>query len=435
MSGAKRISVDQGAWNRAQKAARRLADVQRDLPRMLEEVRRQHQADLDRALGAVDRRQQQVENDLGGLSRYTRDLEEQTNRRLREQASRLKRLRVETGEEAQRLRRELDEERAARKLLDDKVAELESGRDRASERALATFSDAVKMSETVGSMPHEKFAPGRLDRIRQRLVHISDTLEGQEAAYSLGRIQEAYFDLSDLRAEVQLAEREWCLAQAEALGALRLAAERAAARADLPVPGEDGEPPADVRLVVDFWTDGGLTALREEIAALIREAEVLDGPLTVEDLRLAVREHAPRYEAELDALVERAAARLYASQLRAETADHIIDALEDQGYELVEETYEGEDYREAHYSKVRHLGDGSEVVVEVAPEGDTGLAIRLLSYGDGRSETRRVQRAENLLAALRRQGVPVGSPTDLGVEPSPGEGDFQLIRGRRRRLD
>lgn len=433
MSGAKRIVVDAGAWNRAQQAARRLADVQRDLPRMLEEVRRQHQADLDRALGAVDRRQQQVEDDLSGLSRYTRELEERTNRRLREQSARLKRLRTETREEAGRLRGEIDAERAARKRLDDRVGGLESGRDQASEQALATFADAMRMSEAVAAMPHERFAPGRLDRLRQRLADLGDTLERQEAAYSLGRVQELYFDLSDLRAEVQLAEREWSLARVEALGALRLAAERAASRADLPVLDENGDPLADVRLLVDFWTDGGLTGLRDEIARDIGRVD--DGSPDIEELRQIVREHAPRYEERLDALVERAAARLYASQLRAETADRIIGALEEQGYEFVEETYEGGDYREAHYSKVRHLGDGGEVVVEVAPEGDTGLAIRLLSYDDGRSQTRRAQRTETLLAALREQGVPVGAPTDLGVEPSPEEGDFRLIRSRRRRVD
>ncbi|WP_131742747.1 hypothetical protein [Actinomadura roseirufa] len=435
MSGAKRISVDEREWNQARKAARRLRQVQRDLPGMLEGVRRQNQADIDRAVGAVARRQDRMDGALRGLSRYTRDLEERTSRRLREQAEGLAELGEETRERARRLRAEITAERADREReiqrLDERVTDLKAGRDEASARARATFEDARIMHRAVLDLPHERFAPGRLDRLAHRLADVGETLRVQEGAYSLGRVQDIYLDLSDLRTEVQLAEQEWRLAQAEALGALRGIAARAQAREEVTVMDADGTPLAGAHVDVDFWTDGGLRALRAEIAERTRTAGDPDSPLTVAELRAVVREQAPGFEERLDGLVERAGGRFYASQQRANTADRVIGALEVQGYALVEETYAGEDFREAHYSKVRHLGDDNEIVVEIAPEGDTGMAIRLLSYDDDRSETRRVQRADDMLAVLRRDGVPVGRPTDLGVEPAPEDRDFGRLRARR----
>ena len=57
MSGAKRVTVDQGAWQQAQQAAARLRQVNRELPGMIESLRREQEAQLRRANRLAERDQ------------------------------------------------------------------------------------------------------------------------------------------------------------------------------------------------------------------------------------------------------------------------------------------------------------------------------------------------------------------------------------------
>jgi DNA repair exonuclease SbcCD ATPase subunit len=438
MSGAKTISVDQGAWNQAQRSARELATVRREMPRMLENVRRQTQADIDRAVSAVNQRQERVEHQLSNLSHYTRDMEARTNAKLREQATQLRKVRDEARREARRLDREIKRERAERKRqvaeLDNRINDINARRDRASQLAMAFYEDARVMALAIRELPHERFAPGRLAQLEGRLTATAGTMHQVDAAYSVSGVQELYYALSDLGLEVRQAEHEWRMAQLDALNALRQAAERVEQFAVTPLLDEDGNEMPDHMLDVDFWTDGCLNTLRDDVR---RETETVaddDCPLTVEELREVIQQHALGYENRLNDVLERGAARMYASQIRFNTAEKVIDALEVEGYEFVEDTYEGSDYREAHYTKLRHMAGEGEIVVEITPEGDTGMAIKLLSYDRDPAESRRAERTDNLLVSLRADGIPVGQPTDRGTEPTPEEGDFAVIRERRRRV-
>jgi hypothetical protein len=430
MSGAKRISVDQADWDRAQQAARNLAQVRRDLPGMLENVRRQNQADLNRVFTAVSRRQEQAEQALAGLSSWTRDLEARTNQQLRAQAAQLQGLRAESRQQAKELRQEIGRERGERKKqfkqLDQKISNLKAGRDQASERANAIYQDARRMRAAIQAMPHERFVPGQLARLERRLDDAGQTMRDQEGAYSLGYVQELYQDLSDLRADVQLLEQAWLHAQVEALAALRTVHETVKVNAEVP----SGAVP-DTKIDVDYWTDGGLTALLAEIEETTQTAGG-DSPLTVEQLRALIQENVPQYEQRLDALVARADDRSFASQARVNTAEHMVDVLVEQGYVFVDETYEGSDFRGAHFSKVKDVDD-AEVVMEIAPEGDTGMTIRVLSYDDDRAGTRRAKRISDLYRSMRENDLPVSAPVDTGDEPRPEDRDFQAIRERRRR--
>ncbi|MEU7830562.1 hypothetical protein [Nonomuraea sp. NPDC049129] len=430
MSGTKRIMVDETAWNSAQRAAGKLAQVQRELPGMLENIRRQNMADLNRVQTTLSRRQDQVEKDLSALSANTRQLEAWVGVELRKQADALTDVRKETRKTAEQLRRDIRRERSERQAqiekLSERVDDLKAGRERASEVARALYQDARVMHDVVEGLPHERFAPGRLDRLHQRLADAGRMLQEQEPAYSLATVQQLYHDLSELRADVQLLETEWLRTQAEALAALHRVAETGRLNAEVPVPDLPG-----ATVDVDHWTDGGLSALLAEIQERTRIATGEQSPLTVEELRAIIVQVAPGYETRLDSLAERAGRRVIAAQFRANTAEQVIDALTDQGFAFVEETYEEGDFRAAHYSKLRHH-DSSEVVVEVAPHGDTGMSIRVLSYDDERSQNRRSQRAQDLSQVLRQNGVPVGDATDAGVEPAPEERDFERIRARRR---
>jgi hypothetical protein len=439
MSGTKRITVDAAAWRKAQQAAGQLAMVQSDMPVMLENVRRQHQADLDRTFGTVSTRQDSVERSLAGLSTYTQQLEARTNERLRRRAAEIREVRAENRqalrEQSEALRAEIDEERQERERkfaqIDQKIMALQQGQDQASATARAFLADARLLHDVVrNELPHERFAPDRLAKLKSRLAMAESNIEAHEPAYLLGQVQDLYLDLSELRAEVECLDQEWRATQSEALAVLRAVAERLDQSAELALHDEAGTPFPDAVLDVDHWTDGSLTMLREEIEELTGTTASDDCGCGVAELRAIVQDLAPEYETRLDGLVGRAAERMVASQLRVNLAEQVVNSLAAQGYMWSENTYASDDQRREFFSKLRHP-DSSEIVVEVAPEGDTGMAVRILSYDNDPSGSGRAERARAVVRSLRDVGLQIGEPADEGVEPDPQYQDFGRLRSRK----
>ena len=67
MSGRKRITVDEGAWYEAQRAATKLADLQRGLPEPLDRVRDAAAEDNRRVVSALEDRQRRSDEAISRL--------------------------------------------------------------------------------------------------------------------------------------------------------------------------------------------------------------------------------------------------------------------------------------------------------------------------------------------------------------------------------
>jgi hypothetical protein len=442
MSGAKRIMVDETAWRQAQSAAARLSDVQRDLPAMLEAARRQHQADLERTFTAVDARQSQVEQSLAGLSDQARRLEKETTRRLREQAVQLREelqtaiaeTRGDLAEQERRLQAEIEQERGERQrelsALGAELAMLADDKERAAALARTHLDDARLLHDTIrDALPHDRFTPGALATLGQRIQLAETNLAQGTAQTALAGAQETYLRLGELRVELELRDREWRTAQVTAVSSLTLMLERITAGAELAVPDME-----DVTLDVDYWSDGELTRLRDEVAAAADLARSDDRPLSVAELRKVVDAQAPAYQERLTEIVARAAVRQVASQVRVNVAEIVVDALESAtGYAWEENAYAGEDPRDAFYSRLRQPLTGGEIVIEVAPDEETGdCAVRILSFDrDAPDEEARTQRAHLLVRSLREQGLSVGDPAGEAREPDPRDYRFDALRRRQ----
>ncbi|MGI5166612.1 hypothetical protein ACQEU3_19885 [Spirillospora sp. CA-253888] len=433
MSGAKYVSVSESRWRRAQRAERRLAQVQANLPVVLAEQRRRMSEELGRVHAAVTARQDRIESALSNLSEHTRELEERTDARLRAQAEELLETREAIADQERRLRAELEQERAERRreigALGGRVDELREESDRAGRAALAMFGDAVAVHDVIrDELPHERFAPGRLDRLRVRLDVARANLESQAPGYALTQVQDLYLDLSELRAEVAHLDQQWRARQAMAVAALRGAAQRITDNATPPVL----ELP-DHRLDVDFWTDGGLSELKAEVERLTGEVAESDAAFTIEEFGEIVERRVPAFADRLDALVDRAAGRLLASQRRVNIADRIVRTLQANGYRPADHAYADDDYREAFLARLRHP-DASEVVVEVVPVGDEEMTVRLLSYDDAPSAGERERRAHEVAEALREDGLDVGGVGSDRGEPDPSLRDIRKPRREREQI-
>ncbi|MCP2167295.1 coiled-coil domain-containing protein [Goodfellowiella coeruleoviolacea] len=418
MSGRKRIYVDEGEWNRLRQQARRLAELNRDLPRLVEQVRDQTQRDIETSLGEVAARHARFEEAVGRLSDRTREVEQQTARRLR---ATTRRLREEITAEAERQRADtaralraqqetltsaLAEERAARERQFAEVGRgldaLRADQDRAARAVRDYLADAEVLREQVLQFPHERYLPGRLAPLDARLATVRHNVAQGLAAHSLTGAQEVCQSFSELRLELERLDQEW--------RACRIAAERElVALQGLVEQNRTLDPrarfeadTADEAPGVDHWSRGALSRLSAEIDAQLARVRDDAEPLPTEALLRVVRDLAPEFEQRLEAVVAQAVTAVQASQLRTNLAELIADALDEHHqYEVSDAGYQGADQRAAFLAKTVHHASGSEIVIEVEPgPDDQPPTVRLHNFDTDASEDERAARTRSIRATV-----------------------------------
>ncbi|UQI45362.1 hypothetical protein M1P56_13890 [Streptomyces sp. HU2014] len=449
MSGRKRIQVDESEWFRTRRQAARLKDVQRALPGMLDDIRRQTHADLERVFGVVEDRQRTVEQAVQGLSERTRAMESRTQERLRAQARRTAEdlratagaLRRETAEDLaereRRLQGEIDAERRQRRRdvgrLAEEVGEMIQDRERAAALAREAISDARAMHRLVHTAfpadvhPHAR----RTESLAEQLDRASDTLGQGRPDAALATAQIAYQQLSDLLQELERHDRERRRHRVRAGELLLHVQHLIKANAVQAAHEPEDEESADAVLDVEYWSGGELSRLRAETARLQERVGDEERPPDTGELRDILEHRVPELEQRLAETVERAGRRRLESQLRVNLADSVAGTLEEiTGYELTDGTYSGEDQREAFFAKLVHR-NGNEIVIEVAPAGTGSGAsvLRVLSYDrDTTARDELTTRGHEVTRGLRARGIAASDPEAEDGEPDPAYQDFDTLR-------
>jgi hypothetical protein len=444
MSGTKRITVDERAWREIQAKAARLRDVQRELPSMLEAVRRAQQEQASRDGAQMRARQDELTRSLASLSDQAKRLEASTSRRLkaatemilnevRESAGQV---RAETGQlldqQQRRFTAELAQEREERRqefgALREQLTELRADRERAAAAAATVVADAQHLRDAIaGTLPHERFAPGRLAALGKRLALAEDNIAQGHGEAALAQAQDLYLQLGELRVEVELKNAEWLAARLTGISAVTALTEQIRYNTRLDVTDEG----VTAELDVDFWSDGELSAISAEADALAARVNDEADPPALDELRAIAEHDVAALNERLTETVTTARARQLASQIRVNLAEMVVGVLEQTtGYAWDgEATYAGEDQRGAFYSKLRHPDD-SEIVVEVAPDDDgKSCVLRILSFETGLpDDSERVRRAHAIADSLREQGLQTGDPSAEEEFPDQKFTDFEQLR-------
>ncbi|HEX3965063.1 MAG TPA: hypothetical protein VHZ03_51880 [Trebonia sp.] len=440
MSGVKRMTVpvDADDWARAQRAANQLREVNRELPGMLEAVRRDNQVAIDRASSEVRARQDAVDRALAGLSEQTRKMEARTRQRLAAESARLRgETRAALEEQERRFAEGLERERLERegetRELRDEVAGIRADRDQALALAQAYVADADVMRDAIArELPHDRFAPGRLAGLSSRLDAARGNGDRGLGEAALVQAQDAYLQLSELRAEVELRHTEWQAARLDAGNAVTLLEQQISLSANPDAVDENGEKIEGYTLDVDFWSEGELSRLREAATGLATRLADEGNPPSAAELRQIAGQAGGELDERLTSILVTAQARQVASQARANLAELVVTTLEETAGYTWEEghaIYAEDDQRRAFYAKLHHLDD-SEIVVEVSPdESGESCTLRILSYDAGLpDEEERVRRAHAVHDSLRAHGLQAGLPAADMEYPDPQLADFDSLR-------
>lgn len=267
----------------------------------------------------------------------------------------------------------------------------------------SAFIDDLKrqIKEAETQLPHEKFAPGEIARLKDRIAIAESNLNSMEQAAIAGA-QAVYVNLVTLRQKIINKEQEFAIYHSTALEAARGLFENI--RKNRKVELEEGAEEVEV----NYWTNGKFHELEKEIESLVDKLVSDKANLSLESIKQTLAELEEK-NAEQDKLIEEAIERVISSQLRAEMGDVVVDALEQEGFSLVESGYEKEDQRKIYLVKIKNIA-GTEIVAAIIPDDATNTNTLSINTRDSRilNEAATVERMEEINRILGESGMHVG---------------------------
>jgi len=223
---------------------------------------------------------------------------------------------------------------------------------------------------------------------------------------AIGSAQEGFLQARQLRERLELLEMQWehhrQLASESAVAALLTLDEHRLIEYRLA-----NDHPLEVD--VDYWTEGRWQQLRERVAQLRRQSEDVSSTLSLTEFQ-SLQSDAEAAREEALALVVVAKTAALSSINRRDIQESILERLGEMGFEHLDSSYEGEDFRRAFHLKLRNA-NGDELVTIVEPAGDD-FANRLIIDFFDQSPNEQVR--EERMDLIREQ---IEAETEIAVAP------------------
>lgn len=286
---------------------------------------------------------------------------------------------------------------------------------------------------------HATFTPHMLGQLRQELLLSQSNFQQQNYQAAIASCQQTYLRSQQLRLQLEYHELTWHAY----LNAARFAVSEAVAACECnqsPLLSfeETEDDVQSITVDVDYWTEGQLSAIQSDTSQLEWDLKYNAEQYDVATLQQFIQ-RAENWTQQSYQLVELAKEALIASQLRNNIGQTIEDALSDAGWEIIDATYEGEDFRAAVHVKLQNLA-GDEIVTIIHPESGSGedLNNRLrIAFFDRTTNDQgfRQERLRRITQLLRSEGLQCTEPQCVpGTENKSSEAvdllDFDEIRER-----
>lgn len=461
MSGEKRryVQVEDQELRRLREQESRLRSLQQDLPERLNAVQQQAQREFQQRLAPLEQRTQRQQQEISGLRTGIKDLETQTNLRLQNQRREFQQsIRESEYRQQQQLQQEVGrlessmregftqqrreylgllnnqrqeylnlfqqqdqkfshliaEERQARQQgqqilqqqINQVVENLEAESQRKQQLAVDYFADVDQVWKQIDrDYQHQRFAPGKLADLRRDLDLANSNIQAGVFEAAIATCQQTYLKLADLRLELEQKQQEWLFYYQASLTDLRSLITEVQTHRECEVEVGQGSDAETFKCEVDYWTNGRLSEYENQLNQL--ESQLVEGEatLTTEQIK-NIGENINQLQPILGEILEQARCSILNSQLRVEIADRIIETLENIGYSLIDDTYEGEDQRNAFVVKVKNVA-GDEVVTVISPESEFGAnSVSINSFSATLiDEQATSQNAEAIFHILNEAGV------------------------------
>ena len=256
---------------------------------------------------------------------------------------------------------------------------------------------------------------------RAKYQRILDELAAAEENYNIAAFQAAlsayqriFFQLSDLRVELERRLARWNHLYQQALYQARAhlaVLHRSAQVRAVDLEGQEISEQVDV----DVWTQGGYTELLQRSQALLTQLEsgMEHNPTRI--LQQILSQDLPALREGFTDLVHQARMAVLSSQLRINIADLVVQSLEAQHFVFSEGHYDTEDMRRAYSASLKNLA-GEEVVIQVHPRGNHSLDndLHIISLDRSQSTEHDFRRRFlEIQSSLNDSGLVVDQPREV----------------------
>ncbi|XDE60209.1 hypothetical protein AB3M80_15190 [Arthrospira platensis BEA 1257B] len=283
---------------------------------------------------------------------------------------------------------------------------MEAESQRKQQLAVDYFADVDKIWKQIDrDYQHQRFAPGKLADLRRDLDLANSNIQAGVFEAAIATCQQTYLKLGDLRLELEQKQHEWLFYYQASLTDLRSLITEVQTHRECEVEVGQGSDAETFKCEVDYWTNGRLSEYENQLNQL--ESQLVEGEatLTTEQIK-NIGENINQLQPILGEILEQARCSILNSQLRVEIADRIIETLANIGYSLIDDTYEGEDQRNAFVVKVKNVA-GDEVVTVISPESEFGAnSVSINSFSATLIDEQATrQNAEAIFNILNEAGV------------------------------
>jgi len=278
------------------------------------------------------------------------------------------------------------------------IADINKEKETKKELALYWINNLNAQIDMINSLEHEKFKPGELNRLITQIELAKKNYESGIYEAAITTLQERYIDAVELFEEVFVLQKEFEELKSKALE--NLDELKAILEAQRVVEYElEGE---RIEVDVDYWSEGRLSEIEKEILSL--EKEINDKNTSTQRLR-EILKYQEKLKEELINLSEKAKHNLFMYQARVDSANDIIDILDEMGFETVDNALLGDDKRKSLFVKFENESE-EEIMVILSPKDDKNIANIMFDIESTNPKFKDL-RLNNILKELNKKGVRV----------------------------
>ena len=244
--------------------------------------------------------------------------------------------------------------------------EYQSKENAKNESAFVWFNRCLILADFIqNQFDHERFAPGKFNKILRNLNLAESNLTNGFSEASLQSSQQIYLDLSDLNFELEQELIQWQTRFDRTYLAINEFISQMEANASVPAVGLKGEElPNQVEL--NYWTDDKYNELLNHCRQLAMYMILDQNILSYEDIDRIYLQIIPVIQESFESLINDARLNALNSQLRMNIAEKALNALENHGFLLDTAGYKDDDMR-SEFNAHLECPDGSEVSIQVIP--------------------------------------------------------------------
>jgi len=354
---------------------RRKAKESRNLKERLEREREKRKSDISRIRNEFNKK-------LNELKRLNKNL-----------SSELK----ELNEELINTKKDLKEDiKKNREKINNIISKINQEKKEKKELALYWINNLSSQIDMIKKLDHEKFKPNELNRILTQIELAKKNYESGMFEAAISSLQERYIDAVELFEEVLSLEKEFNELKEEALKKIDEILNLLNAQKEVEIEVEGQK----VEVDVNYWTNNRLDEIKKEAELLKKKIE--DKKTTTKELKEIIEKEENLIE-ELKNIHNKAIDNLFLYQSRIDSANDIIDILDELGYEAVDDAMLSNDKRKSLFVKFENENE-EEILVILSPK-DNKNRLNILFDIETTNPKFKELRLQRILSELNKKGI------------------------------